>query len=108
MELRVGDFGLATQLTDPTERKRTVCGTPNYIAPEILDGALYGGHSFEVDIWAFGVILYTLVVGRPPFETADVKSTYKKIRENNFAFPPEVRRSRTRAGQGISRKLTES
>jgi hypothetical protein len=90
MEIRVGDFGLATQLSEPSERKRTVCGTPNYIAPEILDGNLHGGHSFEVDIWAFGVILYTLVVGRPPFETQDVKSTYKRIRENSYSFPPDV------------------
>jgi serine/threonine protein kinase len=90
MELRVGDFGLAAQLAEVGERKRTVCGTPNYIAPEILDGAVHGGHSFEVDVWAFGVILYTLVVGRPPFETADVKSTYKRIRENAYAFPDDV------------------
>lgn len=87
MEIRVGDLGLATQLAFKDERKRTVCGTPNYIAPEILDGK--DGHSFEVDTWALGVILYTLVIGKPPFETADVKSTYKKIRENDYAFPAE-------------------
>ena len=88
MEMRVGDFGLATQLSCREERKRTVCGTPNYIAPEILDGR--DGHSFEVDTWAFGVILYTMIIGKPPFETADVKSTYKRIRENSYVFPPEV------------------
>lgn len=87
MEIRVGDLGLATQLAFKDERKRTVCGTPNYIAPEILDGK--DGHSFEVDTWALGVILYTLIIGKPPFETADVKSTYKKIRENDYAFPAE-------------------
>lgn len=87
LEIRVGDLGLATQLAFKEERKRTVCGTPNYIAPEILDGK--DGHSFEVDTWALGVIFYTLVIGKPPFETADVKSTYKKIRENDYAFPAE-------------------
>ena len=88
LEMRVGDFGLATQLAFREERKRTVCGTPNYIAPEILDGR--DGHSFEVDTWAFGVILYTMIIGKPPFETADVKSTYKRIRENSYSFPPEI------------------
>jgi hypothetical protein len=87
MEIRVGDLGLATQLAFKQERKRTVCGTQNYIAHEILDGK--DCHSFEVDTWALGVILYTLVIGKPPFETADVKSTYKKIRENDYAFPAE-------------------
>lgn len=85
MVLKVGDFGLATKLEYDGERKRTVCGTPNYIAPEILEGKL--GHSYEVDIWAVGVILYTLIIGRPPFETSDVKLTYKKIKACDYRFP---------------------
>jgi polo-like kinase 1 len=88
MVLKVGDFGLATKLEYDGERKRTVCGTPNYIAPEILEGKL--GHSYEVDIWAVGVILYTLIVGKPPFETADVKLTYKKIKNCDYHFPDNV------------------
>ena len=72
MELKVGDFGLATKLDFVGERKKTVCGTPNYIAPEVLYGS---GHSYEVDIWAVGVIIYTLLIGKPPFETRDVKTT---------------------------------
>jgi len=86
MEIKVGDLGLATLLSHETERKRTICGTPNYIAPEILMNAS-DGHSFEVDMWSFGVILYTLVVGKPPFETKDVKTTYRRIKENKYAFP---------------------
>ena len=85
MELKVGDFGLATKLDFEGERKRTVCGTPNYIAPEILDGK--SGHSYEVDIWSLGVIVYTLIIGKPPFETHDVKTTYKRIKMNNYSFP---------------------
>jgi len=85
MELKVGDFGLATKLDFEGERKRTVCGTPNYIAPEILDGKT--GHSYEVDIWSLGVIVYTLIIGKPPFETRDVKTTYKRIKMNAYTFP---------------------
>ena len=77
MEIKVGDFGLATKLEFDGERKRTVCGTPNYIAPEILEGKT--GHSYEVDIWSLGVIMYTLIIGKPPFETNNVKETYKRI-----------------------------
>ena len=83
--LKVGDFGLATRLEHADERKRTVCGTPNYIAPEILDNS--HGHSFEVDVWAIGVIMYTLLFGQPPFETESVKTTYKRIKDNHYAFP---------------------
>lgn len=70
------------------ERKRTICGTPNYIAPEILSGK--NGHSYEVDVWSIGVIIYTLLIGKPPFETKDVKTTYKRIRMNAYSFPDHV------------------
>ncbi|KPV75147.1 uncharacterized protein RHOBADRAFT_53167 [Rhodotorula graminis WP1] len=88
MDLRVGDFGLAALVKFPGERKKTICGTPNYIAPEILFDSK-GGHSFEVDIWSIGVILYTLLIGRPPFQTKDVKNIYRKIRDNAYTFPAD-------------------
>lgn len=66
MNLKVGDFGLAAILALPSElehtskgavsRRSTLCGTPNYIAPEILEKAK-GGHDHKVDIWAIGVIV---------------------------------------------------
>lgn len=89
MEIKIGDFGLATNIQYEGERKYTVCGTPNYIAPEILEGKSVG-HSYEVDFWAIGVIIYTLIIGRPPYETEDVKETYKRIQENNYNFPNHI------------------
>jgi len=88
MEVKLGDFGLAAKLDFDGEKKRTICGTPNYIAPEVLEGR--SGHSYEVDIWSLGVIIYTLIIGKPPFETNDVKATYRRIKQNSYAFPEHV------------------
>jgi len=87
--IKIGDFGLACSLENDSQRRKTVCGTPNYIAPEVLMGKQGVGHSYEVDTWSMGVILYTLVYGTPPFQTKDVKLTYKRIRANEYEFPAE-------------------
>ena len=107
LQVKVGDFGLATKLSNRDERKKTMCGTPNYIAPEILDGKM--GHSFEVDIWSTGVIIYTLLIGKPPFESKDVKSTYKMILANNYSFPSHlsIENEATRIIQEILQTLPE-
>jgi len=88
MELKLGDFGLATKLDFDGEKKWTICGTPNYIAPEVIEGKT--GHSYEVDYWSLGVIIYTLLVGKPPFETSNVKKTYSWIRTNAYSFPDHI------------------
>lgn len=83
MDIKIGDFGLAAKLEYAGERRKTICGTPNYLAPEIVSNL---GHSYEVDVWSVGVIIYTLCYGRPPFETSDVKRTYKRIKECQYTF----------------------
>ena len=89
LELKLGDFGLAAKLDYDGQRRRTVCGTPNYIAPEILEKK--NGHSYEVDIWSLGVVAYTMLFGKPPFETSDVKQTYKRIKMNSYTFPENIK-----------------
>lgn len=88
MHIKVGDLGLATRLETAEEKRKTICGTPNYIAPEVIQGSKETrGHSYEVDIWSMGVILYTMLIGKPPYEAKDVKATYKRIIANEYDFP---------------------
>ncbi|XP_007903972.1 serine/threonine-protein kinase PLK1 [Callorhinchus milii] len=87
MEVKIGDFGLATTVQYEGERKKTLCGTPNYIAPEVIGKK---GHSFEVDVWSLGCIMYTLLVGKPPFETSCLKETYLRIKKNEYSIPKHV------------------
>jgi polo-like kinase 1 len=55
MEIKLGGFGLASRLEYNEEKKKTICGTPNCIAPEIFERK---DHSYEVEIWSVGVIKY--------------------------------------------------
>lgn len=87
MELRLGDFGLAVRLKEEEKKIKTMCGTPNYIAPEVLSKE---GHSYEVDTWALGCVMYTLLVGHPPFETKSLRETYNRIRNNEYTIPSRI------------------
>uniref|UniRef100_A0A8C1RK17 Serine/threonine-protein kinase PLK n=1 Tax=Cyprinus carpio TaxID=7962 RepID=A0A8C1RK17_CYPCA len=87
MELKVGDFGLAAKLEPVENRRRTICGTPNYLSPEVLNKQ---GHGCESDIWALGCVMYTMLLGRPPFETTNLKETYRCIREARYSMPSSL------------------
>jgi serine/threonine protein kinase len=80
MNIKVGDLGLATKLESADEKRKTICGTPNYIAPEVIQGdRATRGHSFEVDIWSMGVIMFTCLVGKPPYEAKTTSIVFLKI-----------------------------
>ena len=110
MTLKIGDFGLAT--TFPPEMLKTstpnslngrheskngnpntpsttttLCGTPNYIAPEVLRKQ---GHGIEADVWALGCMMYAMLVGTPPFETKSLGRTYAKIAANDYEIPERL------------------
>ena len=89
LELKLGDFGLAAKLEYDGQRRKTVCGTPNYVAPEILEKK--NGHSYEVDIWSLGVVIYTMLFGVPPFDANDEKIIVKKIKMNSYKFPENIK-----------------
>ncbi|ESL05766.1 serine/threonine protein kinase [Trypanosoma rangeli SC58] len=86
--MKVGDFGFASELASASDKKKTTCGTPNYIAPEVLATEKTGlGYGLEADVWSLGVILYALAFGTPPFETKDIKATYNRILRVYYRFP---------------------
>lgn len=88
MHVKIADFGLATQLDQRFESKHTtLCGTPNYISPEV---ASRSAHGLPTDVWGLGCLLYTLLVGRPPFDTNGVKSTLTQVVIGNFTIPDHV------------------
>ena len=88
MRVKIADFGLATRLTgQPNERHVTMCGTPNYISPEV---ATRSSHGLEADVWGLGCLLYTMLVGKPPFDTAGVRSTLTKVVMADFSLPSSI------------------
>ena len=81
--IKVTDFSLARILPDEVFAM-TACGTPGYVAPEILEGNGYGK---EVDYWSIGVILYTLLTGRKPFECGENdEELFDKIKTAEYNF----------------------
>merc|ERR1719245_601056 len=86
--LKLTDFGFAKRLAKKPHRTYTLCGTPEYIAPEILRNQ---GHGFPVDWWALGILLFEMFCGSPPFEDDDAMKIYKKILVGAFTYPSGVK-----------------
>ena len=78
--IKIADFGFARFVK---EGCRTACGTPGYVAPEIITGKIYGK---GVDVWSLGIIIYILLCGYPPFYHRNQAQLFKLIREARFEF----------------------
>jgi len=85
--LKICDFGLAVKLLDLEEERETLCGTPNYISPEIVKNEPYG---IKADTWSYGCILYAMATGNPPFEGNSVKETLTKVQVGGLAIPGDL------------------
>lgn len=81
--LKVSDFGLSS--LSQNGFLHTTCGTPNYVAPEVLSDGGYDGSA--ADVWSCGVILYVLMAGYLPFEEIDLPTLYDKITAAHFSCP---------------------
>ena len=79
--LKITDFGFAKITTD---RTYTLCGTPDYLAPEVISGA---GHGKGVDWWTLGVLLFEMLASYPPFYHEDPMKTYAKIMYGRVNYP---------------------
>ncbi|CAF0991859.1 unnamed protein product [Adineta steineri] len=79
--LKITDFGFAKVVRD---RTYTLCGTPEYIAPEII---LSRGYNKSVDYWALGILIYEMAAGYPPFYADQPIQIYEKIVQGKFKFP---------------------
>ncbi|KAI1617519.1 serine/threonine protein kinase [Exophiala viscosa] len=86
MNIKIGDFGLAAVMADEQDRRTTLCGTPNYIAPEILSKSGNRGHDNKVDTWAVGVICYAMLMGTPPFQSKTQQEIYTKLRSLEYEW----------------------
>ncbi|XP_038879113.1 CBL-interacting serine/threonine-protein kinase 24 isoform X2 [Benincasa hispida] len=83
--LKVSDFGLSALSRQGVELLHTTCGTPNYVAPEVLGGQGYDGAA--ADIWSCGVILYVLMAGYLPFSETDLPTLNMKIHAAEYSCP---------------------
>jgi len=84
--LKVVDFGFAKQLGEGG-RTWTLCGTPEYLAPEIITNK---GHNLAVDWWALGILIFEMLVGQPPFCADDPMDIYQKILRNRVTYPAHL------------------
>lgn len=91
----------APQIDDETTLK-TACGTPNYVAPEIL---MQRGYSKEVDVWSLGVILYILLCGYPPFYDESDAVLFEIIMKGKFDFDERYWRDISKEAKSLIRNM---
>ncbi|XP_066133374.1 inactive serine/threonine-protein kinase PLK5 isoform X2 [Saccopteryx bilineata] len=87
MEVKIGDLGLAARVGPGGRCHRVLCGTPNFLAPEVVSR---NGHSCKSDIWALGCIMYMVLTGAPPFVVAPLSEMYQNIRDGCYPEPSHL------------------
>ncbi|CAF0996715.1 unnamed protein product [Adineta steineri] len=81
--LKLADFGWSAESSEANKRT-TLCGTLDYLAPEMLNG---NGYDEKIDLWCLGVFTYEMIVGKPPFDSQTQQDTIRLIRTNDLSFP---------------------
>ena len=97
--IKITDFGLSKEVTSSHDSiTRTFCGSPEYLAPEML---LQKGYDHAVDWWAYGTILYEMLVGTPPFYDQDIQKMYQNILTQPVTFYQFMSRESMQLIQGL-------
>ncbi|XP_062483546.1 inactive serine/threonine-protein kinase PLK5 isoform X1 [Pezoporus occidentalis] len=87
MQVKIGDLGLARLKAPAGQRWGALCGTPSFLAPEVLDRK---GHGVPADVWALGCAMYMALTGSPPFEAAQRQELYCHIRAARYPQPSRL------------------
>jgi 5'-AMP-activated protein kinase, catalytic alpha subunit len=85
--VKIADFGVSKQATRPGEMFREQCGTPAYIAPEILRDK---GYSYNVDLWSAGVVLFAMLYGTVPFKANNMDELHKLILKGRYSLKDDI------------------
>ncbi|CAD8163908.1 unnamed protein product [Paramecium pentaurelia] len=88
--IRIADFGLSKPQMDNQDIAYSFCGSPEYMAPEML---LKQGHTFQLDLYCLGALLYELITGLPPFYSRNTDEMYQKILNQKLNFPSQLQMS---------------
>jgi len=88
-DIKITDFGLSRLLLFDNEMLTTMCGTPLFLAPEVLSSKKRGGYGFECDYWSIGVILYLMLVGHPPYNEKE-GNLLELVKNGKFSFPKKT------------------
>ncbi|MFH4973628.1 hypothetical protein AB6A40_000337 [Gnathostoma spinigerum] len=86
-QIKLADFGFAVPIDELPSVSLSVCGTPNYISPQVISCK---GYSKEAEAWSVGCTLYCMLIGKPPFECETLEKTYAKILKCDYIFPSDV------------------